>query len=229
MKVAEIFGPTIQGEGPSAGRQAAFVRLSGCNLTCSWCDTPYTWDATRFDLDAESSEMSIEDIVDTVFAMAVPRVVITGGEPLMQPETGALIRAMAEHGMLVEVETNGTIRPPALPTLVERVVQWNVSPKLTGSGVRRKKAIKPDVLQEFARRGNTAFKFVISDLTELIEVDEIFGQIVYDPDMVFLMPQGTDAESIQKRLVQLTPAAIKRGFSVSTRLHVMVWGDERGR
>src|SRR5687768_9454687 len=84
LVVSEVFGPTWQGEGPSLGRRAGFVRLGRCNLACSWCDTPYTWDWDRFDPAVELTRMSVDAIADRIASMEVPLVVITGGEPLLQ-------------------------------------------------------------------------------------------------------------------------------------------------
>src|SRR5205085_2854334 len=112
--VAEVFGPTFQGEGPSIGRRAGFVRLGRCNLDCSWCDTPYTWDWDRFDPAVELRSERLVDIVEQLAAMHPEIVVLTGGEPLLQQRhLGPLLDACLERGWPVEVETNGTIAPDA--------------------------------------------------------------------------------------------------------------------
>jgi GTP cyclohydrolase I len=132
LYVAEVFGPTFQGEGPSAGQRAGFVRLGGCNLACTWCDTAYTWDARRYDLRAEIGPQSVAQLLAALDAMAVPLVVITGGEPLLQTRAlTPLVAALSTRGLRVEVETNGTRPPPGWPWAG---ITFNVSPKLAHSG-----------------------------------------------------------------------------------------------
>jgi 7-carboxy-7-deazaguanine synthase len=96
LRVAELFGPTFQGEGPSAGQRASFVRLGMCNLDCSWCDTPYTWDSGRFDLDAELRWMSAAQVWQESAATGAGLLVVTGGEPLIQQ--GALVPLIGAAG-----------------------------------------------------------------------------------------------------------------------------------
>ncbi|MBV9933157.1 MAG: 7-carboxy-7-deazaguanine synthase QueE, partial [Actinobacteria bacterium] len=104
LTVSECFGPTVQGEGPSVGRRAGFVRLGKCNLACEFCDTPYTWRWDDHDPAVELHEQSVADIVERVTAMDVPMVVITGGEPLLQQrELEALARELKQIGMRIEV------------------------------------------------------------------------------------------------------------------------------
>src|SRR5580700_7164354 len=132
MLVSETF-KSIQGEGPSCGQSAVFLRLARCNLSCSWCDTPYTWDWTKFDVTAEARELSVPEVVDHVLLEAGPYrqlLVVTGGEPLLQQaalvEALTLLRQVAPQ-IRCEIETNGTVKPyAALVDLVERFV---VSPK----------------------------------------------------------------------------------------------------
>ena len=84
LVVSEVFGPTLQGEGPSAGQRAGFVRLGRCSLSCSWCDTPYSWDWKRYDPAVELRELPVGEVAASIRAMDVPMVVVTGGEPLLQ-------------------------------------------------------------------------------------------------------------------------------------------------
>ena len=128
LAVSEVFGPTFQGEGAFLGQRAGFVRLARCNLDCRWCDTPYTWDWNRFDPAAEIAEMAVDDVLHRLDEMAVERVVITGGEPLLQQRRLVpLLEAAAERRWSVEVETNGTVgaraRRGAPRHRVQRVAQ----------------------------------------------------------------------------------------------------------
>src|SRR6185312_15544062 len=109
-----------------------FVRLAQCNLHCTWCDTKYTWDFANYDYEAEVSERPPEDVAATVNASVTRRVVLTGGEPLLQQRALERFFASLAADVVVEVETNGTIAPT--PATLARVNQWNVSPKLSTAG-----------------------------------------------------------------------------------------------
>jgi 7-cyano-7-deazaguanosine (preQ0) biosynthesis protein QueE len=228
LLVAETFGPTVQGEGPSTGRRAVFIRLMNCNLTCRTCDTPYTWDGARFDLDAEATVTSISDLLAWAMSQSVDLVVITGGEPLMQQRRLiALVQRLVDAGLQVEVETNGTIAPA--PDLLAAVTRFNVSPKLSsfGAGMRASKRIKGRVLGHFAASGRAVFKFVVSSAADLDEITELVAD--HGLASVYVMPGGRTAEEVTRKLAEIADPAIKRGFHLTTRLHVLVWGDQRGR
>lgn len=228
LLVAETFGPTVQGEGPSAGQRAVFIRLLRCNLSCRACDTPYTWDATRFDLAAEGRPVSGEDLLAWALGQDVELVVITGGEPLLQQRALVpVVSALSAAGRRVEIETNGTIAP--LPELADVVDQFNVSPKLAhfGAGMALSRRIKPDVLRAFAAAGRAVFKFVVTEPAELDEIDALARSHGLAP--VWVMPEGTDARVITTRLRALADPAIERGYHLTTRLHLLLWGDQRGR
>ncbi|GAB2740679.1 7-carboxy-7-deazaguanine synthase QueE [Amycolatopsis magusensis] len=228
LLVAETFGPTVQGEGPSTGRRAVFIRLMNCNLTCKTCDTPYTWDDTRFDLDAEATVTSISDLLAWATAQPVDLVVITGGEPLIQQRRLiALAQGLADAGLQVEIETNGTIAPA--PDLLAWVTRFNVSPKLStfGAGMPIAKRIKAQVLGRFAVSGRAVFKFVVSSIADLDEITELVAN--HDLAPVYVMPEGRTAEEVTRRLAEIADPAIERGFHLTTRLHLLAWGDQRGR
>lgn len=226
LVVSEVFGPTFQGEGPTTGRRAAFVRLGRCNLDCSWCDTPYTWDWDRFDPAVELSRRSVADIVGALDDMGVDRVVVTGGEPLLQQRRLVpLLEAATERRWAVEVETNGTVAPtPELAALVER---FNVSPKLANSGVPAAKAIVPGALRALAASGKAAFKFVATTPADLDEIAAVVDAHGLAP--VFVMPEGTTPDAVLAGGRALADAVSARGWHLTTRLHVLLWGDERGR
>jgi 7-cyano-7-deazaguanosine (preQ0) biosynthesis protein QueE len=222
LVVSEVFGPTWQGEGPSMGRTAAFVRLGRCNLACTWCDTPYTWDWSRHDPTVELSECSVEAVLAQVDAFGpVAMLVVTGGEPLLQQSRlPALLQGAHDRGLRVEVETAGTIAPS--DELVALVDGFNVSPKLANSGNAAERRHKPDVLRTFEATGKAAFKFVVRDVAELDEV------AAFGVGPVWIMPEGTDAETLTARMQELAPAVLARGWNLSPRLHVHLWGDRRG-
>lgn len=222
LVVSEVFGPTWQGEGPSLGRTAAFVRLGRCNLACTWCDTPYTWDWSRYDAAAELSELPVDEVVARIDAMGpVELLVVTGGEPLLQQSRLApLLAAARGRGLRVEVETAGTLAPS--PEVVELVDGFNVSPKLANSGNPVERRWKPEVLAAFQATGKAVFKFVVREAAELDEV------AAFGVSPVWVMPEGTDAATLTRRMQELAEPVLARGWNLSPRLHVQLWGDRRG-
>jgi 7-cyano-7-deazaguanosine (preQ0) biosynthesis protein QueE len=226
LVVSEVFGPTFQGEGPSIGRRAGFVRLGRCNLDCAWCDTPYTWDWQRFDPAQELHRMPVEAIVEQLRAMRPGIVVVTGGEPLLQQRhLTPLVEACTGHGWPVEVETNGTRAPNE--DLLGLVAQWNVSPKLANSGVAEADRIRPEALAALQGSGRAVFKFVVTAPEELDEVAVL--AVAHGLAPVWIMPEGTDAATVTERAQQLADAVLARGWNLTPRLHVILWGDRRGR
>jgi 7-carboxy-7-deazaguanine synthase len=230
----ELFA-SLQGEGPSMGRPVAFVRLSRCNLACTWCDTAYTWrfdgdnrphrDGLAFERSANQITLDEADVAARIMAMGQDRLVITGGEPLLQGAALARMVALLE-GVSVEIETNGTVAPhPALDPLV---AQYNVSPKLAHSGNPAELALLPERLAAWASEPKAYFKFVISapeDLTEVLELIERFG---IDRARVYVMPEGTSSAVLRERERWLAPLALEQGLRLSDRLHIHLYGDTRG-
>lgn len=233
LVVSEVFGPTFQGEGPSLGRRAAFVRLGRCNLDCgrgdgaTWaCDTPYTWDWDRHDPAIELERLTVGEVVRRVEAMGVERLVITGGEPLLQQRRLVpLLDAAGERGWAVEIETNGTLVPD--PQVVDRVERFNVSPKLSGSGVPASRALLAEPLGALARSGRAAFKFVVARPADLDEVATVVEELGLEP--VWIMPAGTTPDEVLSVTRSVADEVLARGWHLTTRLHVLLWGDERGR
>ncbi len=226
VRVTELFGPTLQGEGPSVGQRALFVRLSGCNLDCDWCDTPYTWDWSRFDRAEQSREMPIAAVRDWILARDADLVVITGGEPLIQHRRLLpLLTALAAAGRRVEIETNGTIAPGA--AVAELVERFNVSAKLSGSGVPAARRIRPGALRALRDSGKAVFKFVINGDDDVMELVELQARLDLAP--VWIMPQGVTEQDILTGLRALAGPALAHGWNLTPRLHVLLWGDERGR
>ena len=224
LVVSEVFGPTWQGEGPSLGRRCGFVRLGRCNLACTWCDTPYTWDWERYDPAVELHGRMVTEVVSELDAMGIDMVVISGGEPLLQQShLPPLLVAAKERGWRVEVETAGTLTPtPAL----DAVDRFNVSPKLANSGNPLDRRYKPDVLRAFEATGRAAFKFVACDEADLDEIAASVDECGLTE--VWVMPEGTDAAMVTERARGLAPAVLERGWHFTTRLHVLLWDDKRG-
>jgi organic radical activating enzyme len=230
----EIFA-ALQGEGPSAGWPCAFVRLSRCNLACAWCDTAYTWrfagdnrphrDGITFDRAANQVTLPEADAAARIAALGKTRLVITGGEPLLQAP--ALARMIAHlPKMQIEVETNGTVIPtPALDALID---QYNVSPKLAHSGNPRELALVPQALAHFAEDPRAFFKFVIAQPEDVEEVLALAAQYAIPPARILLMPEGRDSATLRERAVWLSEICSIHGFRYSDRLHIHLHGDTRG-
>lgn len=223
----EIFH-SIQGEGVSAGTPTVFLRLATCNLACTWCDTRYTWDWRNFDYADGVVEMALDEVESRILAFGRPRLVITGGEPLLQQAVLApLVASLAGQGFYCEVETNGTIVPS--PGMIEGIAQWNVSPKLENSGNMTRAREVPDALSAFGHMDTAYFKFVVVAPPDVDEVAAIVARYGLASERVMLMPEGVTAEAMKERGRWVAEACVERGFLFSPRLHILLWGDERGR
>jgi 7-carboxy-7-deazaguanine synthase len=231
LYVSEVFGPTVQGEGPYAGRRAMFVRLGGCNLSCTWCDTPYTWDSSRFDLRKEIRPRSVDDILQQLDS-SDGIVVITGGEPFLQaraPGFTDLLAGLQRRNRPVHIESNGTILPPAAVLRAIDVVV--LSPKLANAGPHRggqDPKLNPG-WGSVARSQEVHLKIVCFDGDDVAAAVRLADKLSWPRECVWVMPEGTQAETVHRRLQTLTDAAIAGGINVSSRLHISAWGDLRGR
>ena len=223
----EIFA-SLQGEGRSAGLPCTFVRLSRCNLACSWCDTAYTWRFTgegAFDRKANQVTLSEAEVAARIMALGGKRLVITGGAPLLQGAALARMAALLD-GHAVEIETNGTVAPhPALAPMVD---QYNVSPKLKHSGNPAEIALLSERLRDWSNEPKANFKFVISAPEDLSEVLALQAQYAIPPARIQLMPEGTTSAVIRARSDWLAPLALAHGLGFSDRLHIHLYGDTRG-
>ena len=229
----EIFA-SLQGEGPSAGMPVAFVRLSRCNLACTWCDTAYTWrfddsrehrDGLVFDRKVNQVSLDPEDAAARIAALGQKRLVVTGGEPLLQ---GSALGDMLAHlpDMTVEIETNGTTKANAHVDI--RVDQYNVSPKLAHSGNAADLALIPERLDAYAADPRAFFKFVIAQPSDVDEVLALQRRYRFKPGHVFLMPEGTDSATLREREQWLSALCLEHGFRMSDRMHIHLYGDARG-
>ena len=230
----EIFA-SLQGEGPSAGMPVAFARLSRCNLACQWCDTAYTWrfegdnrphrDGIAFKRKANQVTLSPADTAERIAALGQKRLVITGGEPLLQaPALAEMLGHLPD--IAVEIETNGTVAP--LVRLDVRVDQYNVSPKLAHSGNPADRALIPERLDAWASDPRAFLKFVVASPEDVDEVLALHGRHRFRPERVFLMAEGTDSATLRARQVWLSELCLKHGFRMSDRMHIHLYGDTRG-
>ncbi|MFF2806341.1 radical SAM protein [Streptomyces sp. NPDC058000] len=208
------------------------MRLGGCNLSCRWCDTPYTWDWTgmgnsgvAYDPRQELRPMAWTDVLRTLLDFEVPLIVVSGGEPLSQQRRLLpLLRELRAAGRKVEIETNGTVVPR--DDLVALGVRFNVSPKLSHSGDPESRRIVPAALRAFAAVPDTAFKFVCRNKSDLDEVASLVDR--YGTRPVWIMPEGQVPTEVGRHLSALGDDVVARGWNLTTRLHVAVWGDRRG-
>lgn len=227
LPVSEVFGPTIQGEGPAAGQSVQFIRLGGCNLACLWCDTPYTWDASRFDLRAEIPMTPISAIAEKLIP-GLP-VVLSGGEPLLHQHTPAF-RALWDHLVghdrhAVHVETNGTVAPSA------EVRQWAstivVSPKLAHAG-QHKPSQDPAPWGGWAEVPGAHLKYVVRDEYDVDEAVTRADALGMPRARVWVMPEGTTTTALLDRWATIATAAARHHINACQRLHVLAWGDRKG-
>lgn len=234
--VNEIFGPTFQGEGPSLGRLAFFLRLGTCNLHCTWCDTKYTWDWANYDPQKELMRMSVDQIVEDLGHAReqlpddywYPLLVISGGEPLIQrKKLLSLGLALLREHWDIEIETNGTFLP--IDVLGGPTVRYNVSPKLLHSGNSPGESLNIEALRAFVYGRNAWFKFVCNEVDDLMEVAQIAYAAGIPPNRIYIMPQAQDNVSLQAGSARLANEVLHRGWNMTTRLHIQLWGATRGR
>jgi organic radical activating enzyme len=238
----EIFA-SLQGEGPSAGKPCAFVRLSRCNLACQWCDTAYTWrfagdprphrSGLVYERQANQVALGEAEAAARIAALAMPRLVVTGGEPLLQGAALARMAALllAEGGpgsesLAIEIETNGTVAPPA--ELDRLVNQYNVSPKLAHSGNPSELALVPERLAAWAADPRAFFKFVIADPADVEEVLVLARRYAIPLARIYLMAEGTDPAALNRRERWLAQLCLTHNLTLSKRLHIELYGDTRG-
>ena len=205
-----------------------FVRLSNCNLACVWCDTAYTWRFTgpgAFERKVNQVTLSEADTAARIRALGGDRLVITGGEPLLQAPALARLLALLP-AMHIEIETNGTVAPPsALDALIH---QYNVSPKLAHSGNAAHLALIPARLAAFAADRRAFFKFVIATPGDVAEVLALAEAYSIPRERLFLMPEGTDSATLRMRARWLAEICLRDGLRLSDRLHIHLYGDTRG-
>lgn len=226
----EIFA-SVQGEGVTSGLPSVFVRLSRCNLKCTFCDTRYTWDWSRYDRSEQQMTLPVDRIAAEVTERAggvIGNVVLTGGEPLLQQrELADLARRLRGGGFRIEIETNGTLEPDE--ALAASIDQWNVSPKLESSGNPERARVVPGALRWFAACPHAWLKLVITRPEDVAEAAELAERAGVPAERVILMPEGTDAATLVSRSRWLAEHCQRRGFRLGSRLHIHLWGDERGR
>lgn len=224
MKISEIFH-SIQGEGILAGVSSVFIRTSGCNLRCTWCDTPYTsWKP-------EGTDQTVESILRVVGEYPARHMVLTGGEPMLFEESVALCDALRQLGHHITIETAGTVFRPVACDLM------SISPKLSNSTPHQdpywriqheKTRLQPEALKRLMGHCDYQLKFVVAAPEDLNEIDPLVEELGAEPGKVLLMPEGRDGKTLNERSVWIAELCKSRGYRYSPRLHVLLWGDKRG-
>ncbi len=227
MRIAELFY-SIQGEGTLAGVPSAFVRTAGCNLACRWCDTAYALCA------ADGEDMSVSDVVEIIGKWPARHVVVTGGEPMIQPDVVELTRALRDQGRHITIETAGTIYKPVRCDLM------SISPKLTNSTPQgtdsgaqgehhEARRVNVEVLLRLMAGYDYQLKFVIASPNDLDEIQQLLVQLRRpDPGRVLLMPEGTDRDTLHERAAWLIELCKETGFRYCPRLQIELFGHRRG-
>jgi 7-carboxy-7-deazaguanine synthase len=228
MRIAEIFH-SIQGEGLLAGVPSVFVRTSGCNLRCHWCDTPYaSWKP-------EGPEMSVAEILRKVSDWDCRHIVLTGGEPMIAPDLPALAAALRKAGKHITIETAATVVPTGIACDLA-----SLSPKLSNSTPpperdpawakkHEETRLRPEVIAEWIKNYEFQLKFVVSTEKDLSEIKNLLLHLApVPPDRVLLMPEGIDSETLASRASWLAEVCKREGFRFCPRLQIELFGHTRG-
>jgi 7-carboxy-7-deazaguanine synthase len=230
LRVCEIFA-SVQGEGIWTGVPSTFVRISGCNLRCGWCDTPYaSWHP-------EGEIVPVDQIAQAVIDNGLNHVVLTGGEPMLFEAIEPLALRLREAGKTITIETAGTVFRDLACDLM------SISPKLANSvppegsidpkWVKRHEQtrLQPPILQQLIDTYDVQLKFVVNPELpgDFLEIEELLGQLRNVPaDRVLLMPEGIDVETLRRRAALLVQPCMERNWRLTTRLHIELFGNKRG-
>ena len=227
MRISEIFY-SIQGEGRLSGVPSAFIRTSGCNLRCVWCDTPYTsWSP-------DGKEMTLEEILHAIESYPLRHVVLTGGEPLLSHEIEELSVKLKDAGAHVTIETAATIFKPVSCDLV------SMSPKLSNSTPWQKQngrfatmheqhRLNYNVVQQFIDSYDYQLKFVVDREQDLVEVGQIVDALKnVDTSRVLIMAQARNRRQLHQKSRWIVELCKQFGYGYSPRLHIELYGNRRG-
>jgi len=235
MRISEIFH-SIQGEGLLLGVPSVFVRTSGCNLRCRWCDTPYaSWNP-------EGEEMSLEEILCRIRGYDCRHVVLTGGEPMVASGIWELATALRAEGKHITIETAATVSPQidgmAIPfdlgSLSPKLANSTPDAEVAGPWRERheKTRLRPEVIRQWMEAGPCQLKFVVSEVEDLPEIEELLNEVGvvagFTRDHVLLMPEGTDVETLRERGPLLAEICLEHGFRFAPRIHIELFGNTRG-
>lgn len=230
MRIAELFF-SIQGEGRLAGVPSLFVRTSGCNLRCRWCDTPYaSWNP-------EGTDLTVAQIMQEVEKHPARHVVVTGGEPMIARGIGDLLQALRDAGKHITIETAATIAPGGVPCDLA-----SLSPKLKNStpavgmfgeawaAKHEQTRWKPEILREWCSAYDHQIKWVVGGFQDILEVDEMLENagLTIKPEHILLMPEGRTVEELRALALQVVAWCSSRGWRYCPRLQIELFGNTRG-
>ena len=229
MRIVEIFF-SVQGEGQLTGVPSVFIRTSGCNLRCRWCDTPYaSWKP-------EGAEMSVEEILHEVQKYSTRFCVVTGGEPMIARGIGELLQALRHAGKHITIETAATVLPDGVDCDLA-----SLSPKLSnatptieegGAWTERHdaKRWRPDVVRAWCAAYDFQLKFVVSNENDLVEITGLLNEadLQPPPEKILLMPEARTVEGLHALAPQVVEWCKARGWRYCTRLHIDLFGNKRG-
>ncbi len=230
MRISEIFF-SVQGEGKLTGVPSVFIRTSGCNLRCQWCDTPYaSWNP-------EGEEMSIGDILKEVDSYPTRYCVVTGGEPMIAKGMPEFLQALRLGGKHITIETAGTVLANGIACDLA-----SLSPKLANSipSVEQAGQVwqerhdrtrwQPDVVRAWCEQYEHQLKFVISGEADLAEIESMLREANLNtaPENILLMPEGRTLEEQRARALPVVEWCKQRGWRYCARLHIDLFGNKRG-
>ena len=230
MLISEIFY-SIQGEGELTGVPSTFVRTSGCNLRCSWCDTKYaSWDP-------EGEDIDIDQILAEVRKFPARHCVVTGGEPMVAKGVHELMAALRAEGYHLTIETAATVSPGEiecdLASLSPKLGNSTPNPDEVGDGwvdKHEQMRLQPDIIREWISRYPFQLKFVVEGPGDLDEIKGLVAGLGEDvpPHKIMLMPEGTTAEQTRERENTLIDICRDNGYRYCRRLHLDLFGNTRG-
>ena len=229
MLISEIFY-SLQGEGELTGVPSVFIRTSGCNLRCNWCDTPYASWAP------EGRQMEVEEILAEVAAHPAKHVVLTGGEPMIAPGIHELAFQLQERGYHITIETAATIPPKGiacdLASLSPKLAHSAPDARLDDTWRKKHEELRwqPAVVASWMAAGNYQLKFVVSSEVDVMEMEQMIAETdcVIPPSKILLMPEGTTVEALRARTGWLAELCKARGYRFAPRLHIELYGNKRG-
>lgn len=230
LRISEIFH-SVQGEGIWSGVPSTFVRVSGCNLRCVWCDTPYaSWSP-------EGPVMEIEDMLGEVRKREIQHVVVTGGEPMLFDAIEEFLAGLNAEGRTITVETAGTVFrevPVDLMSISPKLANSTPPADTPGGWAERHEKTRGDLepLRRLIDSYDVQLKFVVDPdegLGDLVEIESLLAQLPpVAADRVLLMPEGRDAAVLNRRMRALVPEAMARGWRLCPRLQIDLFGDTKG-
>lgn len=230
MRISEIFY-SLQGEGPTTGKPAVFIRSSFCNLNCSGL-----WECDTKALLGKGKEYTPESLLHYLKELGLlkriqdkeARLVLTGGEPCLRSNAqffNQFLDLFGDVQPLTELETNGTLIDPEL---FDRVTQINCSPKLKSSGVEKTIRIRPFILKQLNKYEKTNFKFVVGNSDDILEILEYIKLLSIPKRKVYLMPAAETKKELQQNLPSIWGVCESLGFNLSTRLHISAFDKRTG-